>query len=441
MVRFNTWIRIPQKNVTVEMRRQALRAHHIYNVKRDGSAKVRFVVNGKRQHESTYSDTTSPVIPQFQFRTFLAITAHRRYHMVQMDLTNAYLHASIVDEVYIVIPQGFTGEGEIAKLDKATYGTKQGVRRFYDHTVNVFLTIGFTQQCPNEPCLFRYLHQDEAAFLILYVDDALISGPEDLVTKIQDQLKKDFDVKFSKPKDLIGIDIAHQDNGTITLSMKTFTSKLQETFKLPTTNPILTPERTDRKIIRGEDPSPDSTSIYRSKVGSLMWTTMGIRYDITYAVKELSRVLQEPTKTAGEILERTLQYVTQTKDAFLEFNHDRMCTYRILPTRQKPLQSPDIYDPNAYIHHDPIPHHDDVKPPQNYTHKGPPIITVCYTNIDLAGQHETRQSTSGYLLYLNGMLVHWHGRTERLIIQSTAAGENIAMSRGHAACKFIQTTL
>ncbi len=196
--------------------------------------------------------------------------------------------------------------------------------------------------------------------------------------------------------------------------MKTFTSKLQETFNIPPTNPILTPGRTDRKIIRDEDPSPDPT--YRSKVGSLMWTTMGIRYDITYAVKELSRVLQEPTKIAGEILERALQYVTQTKDAFLEFNQDRMCTYSIPPTRQKPLQSPDIYDPNAYIHHAPIPHHDDVKTPQTYKHKGPPIITVCYTDIDLAGQHETRQSTSGYLLYLNGMLVHWHGRTERLII-------------------------
>jgi hypothetical protein len=89
MLRFQTWIRFPQHQVTTEMRKLALRAHHIYNVKRDGSAKVRVVVNGKRQHESTFSDTTSPVIPQFQFRTFLAHTALRKYYMVQMDLTNA----------------------------------------------------------------------------------------------------------------------------------------------------------------------------------------------------------------------------------------------------------------------------------------------------------------------------------------------------------------
>jgi hypothetical protein len=44
-------------------------------------------------------------------------------------------------------------------------------------------------------------------------------------------------------------------------------------------------------------------------------------------------------------------------------------------------------------------------------------------DIDLAGQVETRQSTSGYVIYLNGVLVHYRVATERLIIQSTAAGE------------------
>ena len=104
--------------------------------------------------------------------------------MVQMDLTNAYLHADIQDRVFIYIPQGFPGAGEIAKLDKATYGTKQGARRFYDHSIKVLKSIGFTQ-CPIEPCLFRYLQDEDAAFLILYVDDALIAGPQRLVKTIE----------------------------------------------------------------------------------------------------------------------------------------------------------------------------------------------------------------------------------------------------------------
>ncbi len=165
-----------------------------------------------------------------------------------------------------------------------------------------------------------------------------------------------------------------------------------------------------------------------------MWTTMGIRFDITYAVKELSHFLQEPTTTAGEILQRTLDYVAQTKEAFLEYNHDSMLNYKMPPTRKIPHAKQDIYDTQDYNHQDDIPHHDDKPTLQTYTFKGPQIITTCCTDIDLAGQHETRQSTSGYLLYLNGTLVHWHGRTKKLIIKSTAAGEYIALSRGHAAC-------
>jgi hypothetical protein len=137
-----------------------------------------------------------------------------------------------------------------------------------------------------------------------------------------------------------------------------------------------------------------------------MCTTMGIRFDITYAVKELSRVLQEPTTIAGEILERTLNYVTQTKEAFLEYNHNKMLTYKLPATRKIPHAQQDIYDTQDYIHQDDSPHHDDKTTLQAYTFQGPQITTTCYTDVDLAGQHETRQSTSGYLLYLNGALVH-----------------------------------
>ncbi len=137
---------------------------------------------------------------------------------------------------------------------------------------------------------YRYLTTKDAAFLILYVDDVLISGTQPIVEEIQRKLKQHVDVKFSKPKDFIGLDIDHKEDGTITLSMNTFTTKMKETFNITNAAPILTPGRTDKKIIRGLDPVPDAT--YRSKVGSLMWTTMGTRFDITYAVKELSRVLQ-----------------------------------------------------------------------------------------------------------------------------------------------------
>jgi hypothetical protein len=118
-----------------------------------------------------------------------------------------------------------------------------------------------------------------------------------------------------------------------------------------------------------------------------------------------------------------------------------MIEYTLPPTRKKPTQQVDIYNVDEYNTKDPIPHHDDEDTTQEYKYKGHQGSVVCYTDIDLAGQQETRQSTSGYLLFFNGALIHYHGRTERLIITSTCAVEYIALSRGHAACRFITTIL
>ena len=86
---FTAWEQITPSEVTPEIRKRALRCHHIYDIKRDSSAKNRVVVNGSRQHSDTYTDTTSPVASQLQLRIFLAVTAFRKYDMIQLDLTNA----------------------------------------------------------------------------------------------------------------------------------------------------------------------------------------------------------------------------------------------------------------------------------------------------------------------------------------------------------------
>ncbi len=186
---FQTWQRLDQSKLTQDIRSKAPRCHHLYDIKRDLSAKNRVVVNGSKQHSDTYTDTTSPVAGQMMVRLFLTITAYRKWEMIQLDLTNAYLHAPIQDIVYIFIPEGFPGAGEIALLQKAAYGTKQGARRFYDFTVQVLKQIGL-QTCPNDPCLFRYLYKDHVCFLLQYVDDALISGDPPAIANLQTEIKK-----------------------------------------------------------------------------------------------------------------------------------------------------------------------------------------------------------------------------------------------------------
>jgi hypothetical protein len=45
------------------------------------------------------------------------------------------------------------------------------------------------------------------------------------------------------------------------------------------------------------------------------------------------------------------------------------------------------------------------------------------------------------MIYLDGVLVHWRARTERQIIQTTAAREYVALNRGNTTAKFIRDVL
>jgi hypothetical protein len=99
MLNFQTWQRLDQNKITPDIRAKALRCHHLYDTKRDLSAKNRVVANGRKQHSDTYTDTTSPVAGQVIVRLFLALTAFGKWEMVQLNLTNAYLHAPIQDIV------------------------------------------------------------------------------------------------------------------------------------------------------------------------------------------------------------------------------------------------------------------------------------------------------------------------------------------------------
>ena len=220
----------------------------------------------------------------------------------------------------------------------------------------------------------------------------------DIAYEAYKQISTHFKCKFNLPQDFLGLDINTNVPGHTSLSMTTFTKKMLTALSVtPWPYPILTPGRTDVKIIRGENLEHNDT--YRSKVGSLNWLTMELRMDLVFTTKELSRVLCEPTKEANQILARTMQYVEQTQHARLDFKRDNMLNYTPPKTRKKPHDLVNPYETDAYCLTDGIINDDDkpIKHGYSYTHDIPLILT-CLTDIDLGGQLATRQSTSGYLI-------------------------------------------
>jgi hypothetical protein len=118
-----------------------------------------------------------------------------------------------------------------------------------------------------------------------------------------------------------------------------------------------------------------------------------------------------------------------------------MIAFKLLPTRKKPTDVTDDYETSDYNIDDGITHEDSKTPTDNYEYKGPTMYVHCLTDIDLAGQLETRQSTSSLMIWIQGALVHWRATTEKIVIASTAAGEYVALSRGNTTAKFVRNIL
>ena len=266
--------------------------------------------------------------------------------------------------------------------------------------------------------------------MIQYVGDALIAGEDLALTQLQQELKQYFQCKFETPKDFLGLDLNCTQPEKIQLSMKSFTSKMKDVLQIPDDfyGEILTPGRTDKKINKTEE--HEENDRYRSYVGSLNWLTMGLRYDLAFTTKELSRVLNAPTKTANEIVKRAILYAVRTQDAYLNFSHTHMHGYTPPKTRKKPTDITTDYDTDHNLQ-DGITHADDKNTTQDYEYTGEQLTLTAQTDIDLAGQPDTRQSTSSYVLYINGAIFHWRAHTEKVVIRTTAAGEYIALSRGN----------
>ena len=105
----------------------------MFKVKRDAAGQVtrykaRLVAQGFRQIAGVnYNHTFAPVSKHNTLRTLLAAAAHHDMHILQMDITTAFLHGDLEEDIYIAQPKGYhQGDSTFScKLHKSIYGLKQ----------------------------------------------------------------------------------------------------------------------------------------------------------------------------------------------------------------------------------------------------------------------------------------------------------------------------
>ena len=162
----------------------------VYKLKRhvDGSIaryKARLVARGYlQQYGLDYDETFSPVVKPAIVRLLLALAVNNGWELRQLDMSNAFLHGILKEEVYMRQPQGYVGPQfphHVCLLPKALYGLKQAPRAWFERFTSYLYHIGFFAS-DADGNLFIYRHDCHLVFLLLYVDDIILTGNDSVFT-------------------------------------------------------------------------------------------------------------------------------------------------------------------------------------------------------------------------------------------------------------------
>ena len=171
-----------------------------------------------------------------------------------------------------------------------------------------------------------------------------------------------------------------------------------ELYGLKQCRPALAPG-TDalRKQLDCEPLDPEDHKRYRRAVGQLLWLS-SVRPDIMYAVKELGRGLSAPTTEHEAKVKHLLKYLAGTK----HFEQKLQPTLSLSPQHK-------AIDINIYV------------------------------DSDWAGCHDTRRSTSGVSLFVLGVDILSHSRTQATVALPSGEAELYAIGSGTADALFVRS--
>lgn len=168
-------------------------------------------------------------------------------------------------------PQGYAHEhfpNDICKLKKALYGLKQSPHDWYYCLHEFLISLGFIGS-KTDASLFFYNNQGEQLFVLVYVDDILITGSN--LSDIRGLIEK-LDRKFAV-RDLgeghyfLGIHVERSKCGRF-LHQRKYVQDLLKKSGMESCKPISTPMPCSSKLHANSGDKFEDDQLYRQVVGA-----------------------------------------------------------------------------------------------------------------------------------------------------------------------------
>jgi hypothetical protein len=310
--RQHTWSLIPPSND-----QNLVGCRWVYKIKRntDGSVsryKARLVAKGFHQKAGVdFAETFSPVVKPPTVRIILSLAAQNHWPLRQLDVSNAFLHGFLKENVFMAQPLGFVDSAQpshVCKLHKSLYGLKQAPRAWFERFTSHLLTLGFTASLA-DASLFVLHTGSTTVYLLLYVDDIIITGNNStVVSDVISQLSTTFELKDLGPlRYFLGLQIEYKRVGLFVHQQKYLTDLLHK-FHMPDCKTASTPIATTTPLSTDSDDALSDPTPFRSLVGALQYATF-TRPDITFAVNRVCQFMNKPCTAHFVAAKRILRYL------------------------------------------------------------------------------------------------------------------------------------
>lgn len=164
-----------------------------------------------------------------------------------------------------------------------------------------------------DPSLFILTKTDSVTYLLVYVDDIIITGScSQLVQHLINQLDSYFSLKRLGQLDyFLGIEAKHLSNGSLLLTQAKYVRDLLAKSKMTEATGISSPMIGGQKLSKtGSDPFSDPT-LYRSIVGALQYATI-TRPELCYSVNKVCQFMASPLESHWKAVKRILRYLKGT---------------------------------------------------------------------------------------------------------------------------------
>jgi hypothetical protein len=353
--------------------------------------KARLVAKGYVQKQGIdFEEVFAPVARIESVRLLLALAANEGWPVHHMDVKSAFLNGELEEEVYVAQAPGFvvTGEeGKVFRLRKALYGLRQAPRAWNAKLDATMTSLGF-QRSKSEHAMYARRN----LLVGVYVDDLVITGSSiDEIQCFKAEMKNTFRMSdLGLLSYYLGIEVRQNASG-IMLAQSAYARTILEKAGMEDCNACHAPMEARLKLSKTSTAQPVDATKYRSIVGSLQYL-VHMRPDISFAVGYVSRFMKHPTEEHWNAVKHILRYIAGTLDYG--------CSYKGA--------------------------------------QGEGAVLSGFSDSDMAGDVDSRKSTTGVLFFLGDRPVSWQSQKQKVVALSSCEAEYIAATT--TACQGIWLT-